>query len=246
MTLSPVHAVLWDFDNTLVDTRARNRSVTRTIVADLSGRDPDEFPALRTQDAYDRAIHRTQNWQDLYRIEFGLEDDLIRRAGRMWTEVHRRDGTRTAWFEGIARVVRALARWPQAILSLNTRQTILSALEAEGLEDAFELVVGCEEVRYDRQKPKPDGLLDCLEALTRMVAGTVFYIGDHPIDAECAANANRALEGRGHAIRVVSIGASYGSAAGSGDWRVEPVHRAGTPLEILDIVHSTADFRTAP
>lgn len=246
MTTPPVQAVLWDFDNTLVDTRARNRAATRTIIARLTGRDPDEYAALRTQDAYDRAIHHTQNWQELYRVEFGLEDGLIRHAGRLWTEVHRRDRTRAAWFEGIARVVRELARWPQAILSLNTRETILAALEAERLDDAFERVVGCEEVPYDRQKPDPHGLLDCLETLTGMAPGTVYYIGDHPIDAECAANANRALESRGHALRVVSIGASYGTVTASEAWWVEPGHRAGTPEEILWIVRSTADSRTHP
>lgn len=246
MTRPPVHAVLWDFDNTLVDTRARNRSATRTIMAELTGSDPDEFPALRTQEAYDRAIHHTQNWQDLYRVELGLDGDLIRRAGRMWSEVHRRDPTRTAWFRGIPDVVRALARWPQAIVSLNTRDTIVAHLEAERLEDAFQRVVGCEEVPYERQKPSPEGLLDCLEGLTSMTGGTVFYIGDHSIDAECAANANRVLERRGHVVRVVSIGACYGTVAGSEDWRVEPRHRAETPDEILRIVRSTAEPRSLP
>lgn len=246
MTPPPVHAILWDFDNTLVDSRARNRSATRTVIAELTGRDPDRFPALRTQAAYDRAIHRTQNWQDLYRLEFGLDDERIRRAGRLWADAHRRDPTQAAWFRGIAGVVRALAGWPQAIFSLNTRDTIRAALEREGLDDAFELVVGCEEVRYDRQKPNPDGLLDCLQMLTGLVAGTAFYVGDHPIDAECAANANRALEGRGHAMRVVSVGACYGTVTGSETWRVEPHHRALTPSEILRIVHSTTDSRTHP
>jgi len=245
MTRSPVHAVLWDFDNTLVDTRARNRSVTRTILARLTGRDPDDFAVLRTQRAYDRAIHRTQNWQDLYRVEFGLEDDLIRQAGRWWTDVQLGDRTRTSWFDGIAPVVRTLARWPQAIVSLNTRENIVAALEAEGLETAFELVVGCEQVGYHRQKPMPDGLLECVERMTGMAAGTVFYIGDHPIDAECAANANATLEARGHAVRVVSIGASYQAGASWDGWRVEPAHRVRTPAEILDIVHSTADSPTS-
>ncbi len=246
MPPAPVRAVLWDFDNTLVDTRARNRSVTRTILAELTGRDPDEFPTLRTQDAYDRAIHRTQDWQELYRREFHLGPELIRRAGRMWTEAQLGDRTRTSWFEDIRRVVRALDRWPQAIVSLNTRANIVSALEEAGVGTAFDLVLGCEEVEHERQKPRPDGLLRCVETLIGRVRGSVFYVGDHPIDAECAANANAALEAEGHPVRVVAIGASYGGVAASEPWPVEPPYRAGAPAEILDIVASAADSRPRP
>ena len=240
----PVHAIVWDFDNTLVDTSARNRSVTRRIVAALTGRDPDEFPALLTQGAYDRALHRTQNWQKLYELHLGLGHSAIREAGRLWTRYQLTDDTPTRWFTGIPDVVRKLGGWPQGIVSMNTRTNIEAALARRRLRDAFALVVGCEEVGYERQKPDPEGLLHCLAALTDGGAGTVFYIGDHPVDAECAHNANRTLERQGRAVRVVSIGVAYGTRSGDEIWPVEPMHRVHSPAEIQPIIEAVANVGT--
>jgi len=235
MIRPPLHAIVWDFDNTLVDTRDRNRSVTRRIVSEITGRDPDEFTLLRSQCAYDLAIHRLQNWQDLYRLEFGMAPDLIRAAGGMWTAYQREDSTPAPWFEGMAEVVRALGDRPQAIVSMNTRGNIDAALREAGLESHFQLIIGCEEVSYQRQKPAPDGLLYCLEVFTELEAGTVLYIGDHPVDAECAANANQELERRRVELRVTAVAAGYGSDAPHEGWPVEPHFRIDAPLEVLTI-----------
>lgn len=228
----PLHAVVWDFDNTLVDTRARNRSVTRRILSHLTGRDPDEFEPLRSQRAYDLATHRTQNWQDLYRIHFGLDDETTRAAGRLWTDFQRDDPTPTGWFEGVREVIRALGGVPQAIVSMNTRGNIEKALESADLVAAFRLVVGCEEVAYNRQKPSPDGLLHALETLTGLSDGRAVYVGDHPVDAACAAVANHRLRAGGQALRVVSVAAAYGSEAGHDPWEIEPDFRVDAPADL--------------
>ena len=235
MITPPLIAVLWDFDNTLVDTRARNRSVTRRIIRHVTGRDPDEYAPLRSQTAYDLAIHRTQNWQDLYRLHFELAAGDIVAAGRLWTDFQRDDPTPIRWFDGVADVVRRLRGRPQGIVSMNTRDNIRSALREERLEDAFEMVVGCEEVASHRQKPDPEGLLSCLERLTGLRGGTAIFVGDHPVDAECAANANAALERRGAATRVVSVAAAYGTAAAHDAWPVEPEVRVERPTDILHV-----------
>lgn len=228
----PLHAVVWDFDNTLIDTRARNRSVTRRILTHVTGRDPDEFEPLRSQRAYDLATHRTQNWQDLYRIHFGLDPETTRAAGRLWTEFQRDDPTPAGWFEGVREVIHALRGVPQAIVSMNTRDNIRKALEAADLVTAFSLVVGCEEVAYNRQKPRPDGLLHALETLTGLSDGQAVYVGDHPVDAACVAAANRRLSARGAALRVISVAAAYGSEAGHDPWEVEPDFRVDAPVEL--------------
>lgn len=245
---TPLRAIVWDFDNTLVDTRARNLSVTRRIIRDITDREPDEFPVLRSQRDYDIAIHGLQNWQEFYRVHFELTADLTRAAGRLWTPYQFEDETPTVWFEGIAAVVRALAPLPQAIVSMNTRDNIEAALASERLRSAFELVVGCGEVGYERQKPWPDGLLHCLETLTGLEPGTALYVGDHPVDAQCAANANRELEGRDRDLRVVAVGASYGTAGPTVGWPVEPRFRAEEPGDVLEIAglgRALADFSGA-
>lgn len=243
MTSGPVRAILWDFDNTLVDTWAKNRAVTRRIVEDVTGRDADGFPALRSLEAYGEALHRTQNWEELYRQEFGLDRAQIDTAGALWTQYQLADSTPTPLFDGIPDVVRALRPLPQAIVSLNTRATIREILRGAGLHDAFELIVGCEEVGYRRQKPAPDGVLLCIERMALAAqpdglapAGRVLYVGDHPMDAECAANANAALARRRASLEIVAVGAAYGSAVGVATWPVEPAHRVARPGEILDLV----------
>jgi len=235
MISPPLAAIVWDFDNTLVDTRARNRSVTRRIVETVTGRLADEFQVLAEQRSYDSAIFQWQNWQDLYRIEFGLSRDQIRAAGRLWTDYQREDQTPTTWFEGIDSVIRGLEGWPQAIVSMNTQTNIRAALVVAGLEPLFSLVIGCHDVEYERQKPNADGLLHCVDALTQSDEGTVLYVGDHPVDAQCAANANEELERRGGRLRVAAVGAAYGTEGPLEDWPVSPHFHAASPRDVLTI-----------
>ncbi len=236
MNRRAVHAIVWDFDNTLVDTRARNLSVTRRIIRTVTGRDPDDYPPLRAQDAYDAAVHHTQNWQELYRVHFGLEPEQVTAAGRLWTGYQLADPTPTTWFDGVPEVVRSLGHLPQAIVSMNTRDNIREALRVASLDHAFEVVVGCEEVHDHRQKPAPDGLLLCLDRVAAVHGGFVIYVGDHPVDGACAENANHSLAERGVELRVVSIGASYGSVTGDEPWPVGPAYRASRPGEVLEVV----------
>lgn len=241
MTPAPIRAVIWDFDNTLVDTRARNLSVTRRIIEDVTGRSADEFESLRSLIAYDAILHHTQNWQTLYRVEFALEPEQVEEAGGLWTRYQLTDPTPTHWFAGIVDVIRALEPIPQAIVSMNTRANIRDRLRAADLTEAFQLVIGCEEVQYHRQKPAPDGLLHCMEELDALEAATVIYVGDHPVDAECAANANAVLAERGATARVLAIGASYGTAVPDGPWAIPPDYTAASPPDVLALIEALAE-----
>jgi phosphoglycolate phosphatase-like HAD superfamily hydrolase len=241
MSTGPVRAVVWDFDNTLVDTRAKNLSVTRRIIESVTDRSPDEFAPLRSLAAYDEVIHHTQNWQTLYTVEFGLEPEQVEEAGGLWTRYQLTDPTPTRWFTGVVSVVRALEHLPQAIVSMNTRGNIREGLQAADLIGAFELVIGCEEVQYNRQKPAPDGLLHCMEEFDAVDAATVIYVGDHPVDAECAANANAVLSERGATARVLAIGAMYGTAVPDGPWPIAPDYVADTPHDVLKVIGSLAE-----
>lgn len=244
MIKPPLAAVVWDFDNTLVDTRARNRSVTRRIIETVTGRAADEYPILAEQHRYDSAIFEWQNWQDLYRIEFELSLDQIRAAGRLWTDYQREDETPTSWFDGIDDVIRELEDWPQAIVSMNTQANIQAALEVAGVASLFTLVIGCDDVGFERQKPNADGLLQCVEALTEADEGTLLYVGDHPVDAQCAANANQELQRRGGQLRVVAVGAAYGTHGPLDGWPIRPDFHAERPADVLSIAGVVRDGRT--
>jgi len=228
-------AIIWDYDGTLVDSRHRNLSVNRSIIEGLTGRPWQDFAALHSIEDYDAAVARCTNWRDFYQREFGLREDMLETAGRMWTRCQLTDETPVEPFAGVPEVLDALGHLPHGIVSQNSRQIIEAALGSLGLRDRFQHVLGFEQVAPGRQKPAPDGLLDCLGRMTRPGPGAVFYVGDHPTDAMCVARAREEVAARDLDIGVWSIGVLYGGETTDG-WPVPPDFLARTPLDIVAIV----------
>ena len=232
----PLTAVIWDYDGTLVDTRAKNWAITRAIVKHFTGADPDTIEALRSLDDYTRALHRNHNWRHLYVTEFGMDEATTSAAGRLWTEYQLADDTVAPVYDGIETALAELAGVPHGIVSMNSKANIERALANEGLLERFELVIGYEEVAAARQKPAPDGLLMCVDRLTGMEPGHVAYVGDHQIDIECVRNANDTLASEGHDIRVFAIGAAYGIGAKFGAWPEDPDYTVRRPADVVSII----------
>ncbi len=229
------HAVIWDFDGTLVDTRERNLSVTREIITTITSQSPDAFKALTSLASYKAATVRSRNWRDLYATEFSFPEEHIDRAGALWTEYQHKSTTAVRVIDGVPETLRALDHLPHGIVSQNARAIISSVLHDSALDGHFQVVIGYEEVAMSAQKPAPDGLLHCIEQLTAFRLGYVFYIGDHETDTLCAAHAKDELAARGLPVQVVGIAALY-----QGDtteaWSVEPDHEVRCPQDIPGIV----------
>jgi HAD superfamily hydrolase (TIGR01549 family) len=232
----PVTAVIWDYDGTLVDTRAKNLGITRHIVHRFTGTEPDKIEGLRSLEAYTRALHRTHDWQQLYVDEFGMSAGDTHEAGRLWTEYQLADKTIAPVYDGVASALTDLESLPHGIVSMNSRANIERSLEGEGLLDKFELVIGYEEVSAARQKPAPDGLLMCLDHLTAMTPGHVVYVGDHQMDIECARNANETLSAEGIDIHVFAVGAAYGIGAEFGVWPSQPDYTVQKPEDVVGLI----------
>lgn len=228
-------AVVWDFDGTLVDSSAKNLGVTRTIVERITAQPAGAFEALSSLAGYLAALARTQNWREFYARAFGLSEPDIDRAGRLWVEYQLADATPTPLVAGIPAVLRSLRHLPHGIVSQNARAAIAAVLDGNGLTDRFQAVIGFEEVDLRRQKPAPEGLLRCVEILTELRPGYVFYVGDHQTDAVCAARAKEVLARKKLGVEVVSIGARYG-ADSAAPWAVQPDHTVHRPQEIVGIV----------
>ena len=235
----PSCAIIWDYDGTLVDSRHRNLSVNRSIVELLTDRPWTEFKALASIPEYDAAVARCTNWRDFYAREFGLQVPKVETAGRLWTRYQLTDETPVTPFPGVSETLDALAHLPHGIVSQNARDIITATLDPLGLAGRFRHVIGYEEVGPGRQKPAPDGLLACIDVLTDIEPATAFYIGDHPTDTECVAQARSDLQARGRHIEVKSIAALYGGESPAG-WRVQPDLLADTPAQIVDIVLQAA------
>ena len=73
-----------------------------------------------------------------------------------------------------------------AIISTKTRHRIQEKLDADGVSDLFEFVIGVDDVKS--AKPAPDGINLAAERLL-VPKSSILYVGDNPVDAGAAKNA---------------------------------------------------------
>jgi phosphoglycolate phosphatase len=94
----------------------------------------------------------------------------------------------TKVYPGVPRTLQALKAYllRLGIFSTKFRYRIEAVLQREGLRDAFELIVGGEDVA--QLKPDPEGLLVALEKLG-CDETELLYVGDSATDAEAAQRA---------------------------------------------------------
>ena len=231
-----VLAVIWDYDGTLVDTRLRNFNVTKKILKQIAGEEILSFPLLQSLNEYSLAHLKTSNWREFYKNNFGFGEQQIDEIGRMWTKYQLDDESPAQFIKGVEKVIIELERYPQGIVSQNSREQIIRSLNQNSIYSNIKNIIGYEEVDIKRQKPNPDGLLLCIEKLTKHNSGYVFYIGDHETDVICGANANKVLKENKTEIRILNIGAFYNFNIDTSDWRNLPDYEALTAESILDII----------
>ena len=138
----PVTAVIWDYDGTLVDTRAKNWRITRDIVQHFTGTDPDTIEALSSLDGYTIALHHYHDWRHLYMTEFGMSEETLSEAGRLWTEYQLSDDTLAPIYTGVESALGKLRNLPHGIVSMNSKDNIERSLAKKSLLDRFEFVIG--------------------------------------------------------------------------------------------------------
>ncbi len=73
-----------------------------------------------------------------------------------------------------------------AILSLNTRKTILKSLAIAGIRDKIHLIIGREDVR--KWKPEPEGLL-IIQNYFKVSKEEIIFLGDSDTDIQAGKNA---------------------------------------------------------
>ncbi len=175
-------AVIFDFDYTLADS---SRAVIECANNGLRG--------LGLPPASPDAICRT--------IGLSLPETLVRLAGetqrpladefrRFWRQ--RSDQIMVDWtvlLPGAREAVRSLREngFQTGIVSTKYRSRIEAVLGREKLSDAFEVIVGGEDV--SAHKPDPQGLLRAMDALGASPEKTL-YVGDSVTDARTAERAN--------------------------------------------------------
>ena len=178
----PVQAIIFDFDYTLADSsegviecinfaldrlglpRAADDEIRKTIGLSL----PDALVMLVGEEH----IQHSDAFAQLF----------IERADEVMTDM-------TELFDIVPETVTALRKLGirLGIVTLKYRYRIESVLRREQLTDAFEVIIGFEDV--SEQKPNPSGLLTALEKL-ECARQNCFYVGDSLTDAKTAQRAN--------------------------------------------------------
>lgn len=228
-------AIVWDFDGTLVDTRAKNMRVNQRIIEEVTGKPAADFEVMSCQEIYDRAQRSSVNWREFYRLHFGLSEKETDRAGARWTPYQLSDGTPTPPLQGIPETLGLFDGIPQGVVSQNCSSNIKSTLSSHGLSAFFGCIIGYTEVANLQQKPAPDGLLLAIDQLTDFAAGVVIYVGDHETDLNTVHNANRALQQRDLPVTVVSVAALYGMNGLQEGWTDLADYRAKAPRDVVEI-----------
>jgi HAD superfamily hydrolase (TIGR01549 family) len=231
-----VLAFIWDFDGTIVDSRLKNFNVTKKIINDILGTEAKNFPVLNSLDSYHSAHTRVVNWRAFYGDSFNMNDEQVNEAGRLWTEYQLNDNTPVQLLNGVKKTIRALNKFPQGIVSQNSRNNIISYLKSQNIYEYFQTVVGYEEVHINKQKPHPDGLLLCLERLVDSQSGCIFYIGDHETDVQSVLNANDVLTEINRKLKIFSVGAFYGFGIDPADWKCRPDYEIKSAEKLISMI----------
>jgi len=234
--LNKILAVIWDFDGTIADSRQKNFNVTKKIMENILGTDSKIFPVLNSLEDYHSAHTQVANWREFYRDSFSLTENQVDKAGRLWTEYQLKDQTPIPLIRGVGDAISVLSKFPQGIVSQNSRDSIIRYLKEKNMFRYFQAVIGYEEVHIARQKPVPDGLLICMNKLIDSESGYVLYIGDHETDVQCALNANNVLKDKKLKLKIISIGAFYGFDVDTSDWSILPDHKIQSAGDIIDVI----------
>lgn len=227
-----VDAVLWDFDGTLADSATKNMAITKQILTRVAPRltGPGLPLYLQSESDYHFATHNADHWRDLYREFFGMTPDEIESAGPLWETYQMRDKTEVTLFDGVAETIRQLSHLPQGICSANATVNIRQVLLEQGINSAFESVIGYEDLLPHHQKPAPDGGLKCLREIFGDTQGkTIIYVGDHIADVLFSRRLSQQL---GPSNNVISVIVTH-SGANPSQWREQPDEIIERPSDLI-------------
>lgn len=210
-------AVLYDWDNTLVDNWGTVRAALNHALVSFG------HPPWSEEEA--RA-----------RIKQSLRDSFPRIFGERWTDA--RD-LFYAYFEehhlehlqplpGAESLLRGFAERGiyQAVVSNKTGRFLRAEAEALGWSGYFGRLVGAQDAEYD--KPHGAPVLMALEPANLSPGPDVWFVGDADIDMECA-----------HGAGMVPV--LIGAGEGSGFTRFPPAHRYDTCHALCGLVGSGGD-----
>lgn len=96
-------AILWDYDDTLVNSMPKNIDITKNILAEVAPHlTGDNLPRyLRSEADYHYANHAAKNWQALYVDYYGLSLAEMLQAGSLWAKHQEMNRTAVHFLTGL-------------------------------------------------------------------------------------------------------------------------------------------------
>lgn len=215
----PPRAVFFDFDGVIADTENIHVAAWQRTLAALGWEAPDELCA-RAAEIDDREF-----LSEVFanrKIDDGDVEGWIRRKQTL-TIALLTDSPRI--YPGIADLIERLrGRVRLAVVSTTWRENIEAVLDSSGLRNAFEVIVGKEDV--GRTKPDPECYMSALDQLA-VTAAEAVALEDSATGVAAA---------RAAGIRTLAVGHRHprGDWAGSSDF-IEHTARVSKVLELLGL-----------
>lgn len=173
-----VRAVLFDFDYTLADSSS---GIVRCIDHALTGLGLPPAPPEVARQTIGLSLPDTLTF-----LLGEVSAEQKERFAQLFLEMSERIMVdQTMLLPGTRRAVTQLLQsgFPLGVVSTKYRRRIEAVLEREGLRDAFDVLIGGDDV--SQLKPAPEGLLLAASHLGIDPAHCL-YVGDSPTDAEAA------------------------------------------------------------
>jgi pyrophosphatase PpaX len=212
-----MNAVLWDLDDTLLDTLpARMRALSHAYERCLGG-SVDPLELWRS--------HRGGTLEDLGRRLMG---DRYRDFSNAYRDRYYGESTAAPPFPGIHETLEALAgaEVPMAVVTSKDSWGATEELSRAGLLQFVAAVVGFDDT--DMHKPEPDPVFMAMERLVVDDPAGTLFVGDSPADVRAARNAG-----------CIAVGATWGTLEEGLLRDAGPHHLATTPSGVLTLIAET-------
>lgn len=237
-----IKALLWDYDGTLANSNYKNYLVTLDLFKHEAPEVLDNMPEnLKTQEAFDRTLTMYEDWRELYRDQYGLEDDEIQRLGSLWAKYQIESDIETELYPIIPEIIKEYSNIPQAIISQNGKENIQNTLKNYGLEDAFSAYVGIDEASAEFAKPHYYTFVETLKKLgVSPNEGKIIYVGDHEVDTQFVRHTQKYFNDIGVENDLVAIAVSYGGSFPE-TWKTKPDYIAKDTNELKILLNKLSE-----
>ncbi len=207
-------AILWDLDDTLLDTLSGRMRALEHAHEECLGRKVDPVALWRS--------HRGGTIEDLAVRLLGADSARFVATYRdyYFTTAHE-----IRPYAGVEEVLATFAadHIPMCVVTSKIAWGATAELDRAGLLQYFEGVVGFDDT--DLHKPDPEPVFAALDRLCLTAEPDVLFVGDSPADVWAARNAG-----------VRSAAALWGTLDEELLLDANPDHRARTPADVLEII----------